>query len=83
MHCKGTLSRWSTGQNILFTCSLLYAMLHSFPYADDAILVIKPGMNAVGKEQIRKVFEAIAVHFEHSLDIKQAGIKVLKTGDTL
>ncbi len=29
-------------------------------YADDAELVIKPGMNAVGKEQIRKSFEAIA-----------------------
>ncbi len=29
-------------------------------YADDAVLVIQPGMNAVGKEQIRKAFEAIA-----------------------
>ncbi len=25
-------------------------------YADDAVLVIQPGMNAVGKERIRKAF---------------------------
>lgn len=51
-------------------------------YADDAVLVIKPGMNAVGKAQIRKAFEAIAAHFEHSLEVKQAGITILETGDT-
>ena len=51
-------------------------------YADDAVLVIQPGMNAVGKEHIRKAFEAIAAHFEHSLDVKQAGMKILETGDT-
>ena len=51
-------------------------------YADDAVLVIKPGMNAVGKEQIKKAFEAIAAHFEHSLDVKQAGMAILETGDT-
>lgn len=51
-------------------------------YSDDAVLVVKPGMNAVGKEQIRKAFEAIAAHFDHSLDVKQAGIAILETGDT-
>ncbi|HEY6095730.1 MAG TPA: SgcJ/EcaC family oxidoreductase [Gallionellaceae bacterium] len=51
-------------------------------YSDDAVLVVKPGMNAVGKEQIRKAFEAIAAHFEHSLDVKQAGMAILETGDT-
>ncbi|ANJ66704.1 DUF4440 domain-containing protein [Halothiobacillus diazotrophicus] len=51
-------------------------------YADDAVLVIKPGMNAVGKEQIRKAFEAIAAHFSHSLVVKQAGMTILETGDT-
>ncbi len=51
-------------------------------YADDAVLVIKPGMNAVGKAQVRKAFEAIAAHFEHSLEVKQAGMTVLETGDT-
>lgn len=51
-------------------------------YADDAVLVIKPGMNAVGKEQIRKAFERIAAYFEHSLAVKQAGMKILETRDT-
>ena len=51
-------------------------------YADDAVLVIKPGMNAVGKAQIRKAFEAIADHFGHTLDVKQAGMQILETGDT-
>ncbi len=51
-------------------------------YADDAVLVIQPGMNAVGKERIRKAFEAIAAYFEHTLDVKQAGMEILETGDT-
>lgn len=51
-------------------------------YAHDALLVIKPGMNVVGKEQIRKAFEAIAAHFEHTLEVKQAGMSILETGNT-
>lgn len=51
-------------------------------YADAAVLVIKPGMNTVGKEQILKAFAAIAAHFEYSLDVKQAGMVILETGDT-
>jgi uncharacterized protein (TIGR02246 family) len=51
-------------------------------YADDAVLVIKPGMNAVGKTQIRRAMEAIAAHFEGSLDVRQAGMVILETGDT-
>jgi len=51
-------------------------------YAEDAVLVIKPGMNAVGKDQIKNAFEAIAAHFEHSLDVKQAGVEILEAGDT-
>ena len=50
-------------------------------YAEDAVLVVQPGMNAVGKEQIRKAFEAIAAHFGHSLLVKQAGMSILESGD--
>jgi len=28
-------------------------------YSDDAVLVVKPGMNAVGKEQIKCIFRPI------------------------
>ena len=51
-------------------------------YSDDAVLVIKPGMNATGKEKIRKAFEAIAMHFNHSLDVKQGGMIILESDDT-
>lgn len=51
-------------------------------YTDDAVLVIQPGRNAVGKAQIRKAFEAIAAHFNHSLNVTQAGMEILTTGDT-
>jgi uncharacterized protein (TIGR02246 family) len=51
-------------------------------YSDDAVLVIKPGLNAVGKVEIRKAFEAIAAHFRHKVDVKQAGMKILESDDT-
>ncbi len=51
-------------------------------YADDAVLVIKPGKTAVGKVQIRSAMEAIAAHFDRSLDVRQAGMVILETGDT-
>lgn len=51
-------------------------------YSDDAVLVVKPGMNATGKVQIRKAFEAIAAHFNHTLHVEQAGMKILVAGDT-
>lgn len=51
-------------------------------YSDDAVLVVKPGMNASGKVQIRKAFEAIAAHFNHTLQVHQAGMKILESGNT-
>ena len=51
-------------------------------YANDAVLVIKPGKNAVGKAQIRCAMEAIAAHFDRSLDVRQEGMVILETGDT-
>jgi len=51
-------------------------------YSDDAVLVVKPGLNATGKAQIGKAFEAIAEHFHHRLDVKQAGMKILESKDT-
>ena len=51
-------------------------------YSADAVLVVKPGMNATGKVQIRKAFEAIETHFNHTLHVEQAGMKILEAGDT-
>src|SRR5512141_619520 len=51
-------------------------------YCEDAVLVVKPGMNATGKAEIRKAFEAIAAHFDHGVQVVQAELKVLEAGDT-
>jgi uncharacterized protein (TIGR02246 family) len=51
-------------------------------YADDAVLVVKPGMNVTGKASIRKAFERIAEFFQHSVRVRQAGMAILETGDT-
>ncbi len=51
-------------------------------YTEDAVLVIKPGVNAIGKAQIKEAFGKIANYFEHTLDVKQAEMKILETGDT-
>jgi len=51
-------------------------------YTDDAILVVEPGRNAIGKNAIRKAFEAIAVYFKNGLQVRQEGLKVLESGET-
>ena len=51
-------------------------------HTDDAILVIEPGRNAVGKAAIRKAFEAIAVYFKNGLQVEQNGMEVLESGNT-
>lgn len=51
-------------------------------YAEDAVLVVRPGMEVRGRAEIRRAFEAIAAHFGHSLHVEQAGVLVLEGGDT-
>lgn len=51
-------------------------------YTDDALLVVKPGLLARGKAQIRQAFVAIAEHFGHALRVRQGRLEVLETGDT-
>jgi uncharacterized protein (TIGR02246 family) len=51
-------------------------------YDDDAVLVIKPGLHATGKQQIRQAFVRIAEYFKHSLSVKQGNIIVLEGGST-
>lgn len=51
-------------------------------YSEDAILVVKPGMLAKGKQEIRRAFEAIANYFNHSLIVNQEKMEMLETGDT-
>ncbi|OIK16173.1 DUF4440 domain-containing protein [Bacillus sp. MUM 116] len=51
-------------------------------YTDDAILVVKPGMIARGKEEIKKAFIAIAQYFNNSLVPTQGEMIILEAGDT-
>lgn len=49
-------------------------------YAEDATLVVRPGMNATGKDRIRQAFVAIADHFNHSLTVTQGDMAVIEGG---
>jgi len=51
-------------------------------YADDAKLVVQPGLVATGKAQILKAFLAISDHFQHRLSVTQGKMEVVETGDT-
>lgn len=51
-------------------------------YTDDAVLVIEPGRNAVGKNQIRNAFVKISEFFDHGLKVVQNGLEVLDAGKT-
>jgi uncharacterized protein (TIGR02246 family) len=51
-------------------------------YTDDAILVVKPGMIARGKEEIKKAFISIANYFNNSLVPTQGEMIILEAGDT-
>ena len=52
-------------------------------YTEDAVLVVRPGLCATGKEEIRKAFVKIAEYFNHSLDVKQQReMRILEAGDT-
>ncbi len=52
-------------------------------YTDDAVLVVEPGRNAVGKSEIRKAFEKIALYFKNGLQVEQNGMEILESGDTV
>lgn len=51
-------------------------------YTDDAILVVKPGMIARGKVEIKKAFLAIAKYFNNSIAPTQGEMIILEAGDT-
>lgn len=49
-------------------------------YAEDAALVIKPGMVARGKDDIRKAFVAITNYFKNQLFVEQGNMQVIEGG---
>ena len=51
-------------------------------YADDAALVVKPGLTVRGKDNIRKAFVRIAEVVRNTLVVRQGRIEVLEGADT-
>ena len=51
-------------------------------YAEDAALVVKPGMTATGKENIRKAFVAISDYFQGQLVVEQGEMQVIEGAGT-
>jgi uncharacterized protein (TIGR02246 family) len=51
-------------------------------YADDATLVVKPGLNVTGKADIRAAFIRIADYVQHSLVVGQGRMEVIEGGNT-
>lgn len=51
-------------------------------YTDDAVLVVKPGVLAKGKREIREAFIKIAKYFDNSLVPTQGNMVILDAGDT-
>jgi uncharacterized protein (TIGR02246 family) len=51
-------------------------------YTDDAVLVVKPGLNVAGKAAIRAAFVRIAEFVGHSLQVGQGRMEVLESEDT-
>jgi uncharacterized protein (TIGR02246 family) len=51
-------------------------------YADDAALIVKPGLIVTGKQNIRAAFVKIADYVQHSLAVGQGRMDVIEGGDT-
>jgi uncharacterized protein (TIGR02246 family) len=51
-------------------------------YADDATLVVKPGLYVTGKDNIRAAFVRIADYVQHSLVVGQGRMEVIEGGGT-
>jgi len=51
-------------------------------YSKDAVLVVKPGLLATGRKQIREAFISILEYFNHSLQVNQDKMAIIESGDT-
>lgn len=52
-------------------------------YTDDAVLVVKPGLEAKGREAIKNAFIKIAEYFKNSIVPTQGNMVMLEAGDTV
>lgn len=52
-------------------------------YTDDAVLVVKPGLEVQGKEAIKAAFIKIAAYFNNSVVPTQGKMQMIEAGDTV
>ena len=52
-------------------------------YTEDAVLVIKPGLEVQGKEALKKAFIKIAEYFKNSIIPTQGKMLMIEAGDTV
>lgn len=52
-------------------------------YTEEAVLVVKPGMEARGREQIKQAFIKIAAYFDNSIKPIEGEMVYLIAGDTV
>lgn len=52
-------------------------------YTDDAVLVVKPGLEAKGKEAVKNAFIKIAAYFKNSIVPTQGKMMMIEAGDTV
>ena len=52
-------------------------------YTDDAVLVVRPGLEAKGKEAIKEAFIKIAAYFKNSVVPTQGKMLMIEAGDTV
>lgn len=50
-------------------------------YTEDAVLVVKPGLEAHGRDQIKSAFVKIAAYFDHSIKPIEGKMVYLSAGD--
>ena len=52
-------------------------------YTDDAVLIVKPGFEAKGKQAIKKAFIKIAAYFKNSIVPTQGKMIMIEAGDAV
>lgn len=52
-------------------------------YTDDAVLVVRPGLEARGKQAIKEAFIKIAAYFKNSVVPVQGKMLMIEAGDTV
>ena len=51
-------------------------------YTEDAVLIVAPGLEARGKDEIRQAHQNISDYFNDSLEVSQGNMVIIEAGNT-